>query len=419
MPSALVHPDCLAATPAGLRPWLTEYVEVDVDRMSGAAKAALLQEVVQGESMLASLRLRILASADRSRAAAEVGAASTGQWAARLANDDQAAAQRQVALAQGLERRTITQRALASGGLTPAHAAVIVRADRELPTAVSADDRERVETALVERARSVSPEALRRAARRALAAVEHDVRLVDAHENSLVATEEEAARRRTRLTLHDNADGTVTGHFTVPTVQGHLLRKILEAMTAPRRGRHGSSEAQVGAVGPRVDQDHARGAAFCELLEHLPTDHLHPRTAATLVVTVELDTLREALRVAHLDTGVTLSAGEVRRLGCNAGIIPAVLGGTPLPLDLGRSTRLFTEAQRTALGLSHRTCAADGCERPFAWCEMHHGRPWSHGGRTDLHEAVPLCHFHHRRVHDQLYEHRREPNGAITFHRRT
>jgi hypothetical protein len=87
-------------------------------------------------------------------------------------------------------------------------------------------------------------------------------------------------------------------------------------------------------------------------------------------------------------------------------------------LDLGRASRLFTEVQRTALGLKHRTCAADGCERPFAWTELHHRDPWSQGGRTDLAEAVPLCHFHHQRIHDRDYEHRYESFG-ITFHRRT
>ncbi|WP_441928049.1 HNH endonuclease signature motif containing protein [Marmoricola sp. RAF53] len=133
-------------------------------------------------------------------------------------------------------------------------------------------------------------------------------------------------------------------------------------------------------------------------------------------MTVEHDTLRDALKVAHLDTGADLSAGEARRLACGAGIIPAVLGGTSLPLDLGRSSRLFSEAQRTALGLRHDTCAADGCERPYAWCELHHEEPWSHGGNTDLAQAIPLCHFHHRRIHDPHYEHVRARDGAVVFH---
>lgn len=404
---------------AELHACLDRIASVDPDSLGPQEQADLLQALTRGEARLAAKKLQVLAAADRSRTARHVGAASTGQWAARLANADQATAHRQVALAQGLDRRSATRQALADGAISPEHAQVIVRADQQLPSEVTAQQREVVEHALLAKAELLAPDALRKVARRALAAVERDVAAVDAHENELVHDQEQRARARTRLTLHDNGDGTVSGHFTVPALQGQLLRKILETITAPRRGRLGAAQAQVGDAAARTDWDRARGEAFCELLEHLPTDHLHPKTAATVVVTVGLDTLREALKAAHLDTDEALSAGEVRRLSCNARILPAVLGGAPLPLDLGRSARLFNEAQRVALGVRHTTCAADGCERPFAWCELHHLHPWSHGGATDLADAAPLCHFHHQRIHDHHYRHARGPDGRITFHLRT
>ena len=127
--------------------------------------------------------------------------------------------------------------------------------------------------------------------------------------------------------------------------------------------------------------------------------------------------LRDALKVAGLDTGETISAGEARRLACNAGIIPAVLGAGSVTLDLGRESRLFSEPQRVAAGLRYDTCAADGCERPYAWCELHHRQPWSRGGRTDLRDAVPLCHWHHQRIHDHRYRHDYRSDGGITFRR--
>jgi hypothetical protein len=304
------------------------------------------------------------------------------------------------------------------------HAAVIVAADRDLPAQVTAAQRETVEASLVEKAQSLSPTALRRAARRALEAVENDPAVVDAHENDVVVAQEDRARAKTRFTLHDNGDGTVSGHFTAPSAQGELLRKVIETITAPRRGRLGASQAQVGDPAsvpgrPHTDWDRARGEALVELIEHLPTDHLHPKTAATLVVTLSADVLRGALRAAGLDTGESLSAGEVRRLACTAGLVPAVLDGKSLPLDLGRSARLFTGAQRVAVGLVHRTCAADGCDRPYAWCELHHLTAWALGGKTDLADAVPLCHFHHQRIHDHRYRHARSASGSILFTRRT
>src|SRR5690349_19117564 len=268
----------LAPDPAAqLRNSLGWVATCDVDALEPAGQAALLRSVAQAEAMLAALRSRVLVSAERSRAAAATGAASTGQWAARLSNTDQATAHRQVLLAKGLERRTATQAALAAGEIQPEHAAVIVQADRQLPSSVTAEQRVQVEQTLVEKAHHLPPSQLRKAARRSLAAIEDDLALVDAHENELVRDREELARSKVRLTLHDNEDGTVTGHFTVPVMQGDLLRKILQSMTAPRRARLGASRAQLGEAEALRDPAQAHGHAFCELLEHLPTDHLHSR----------------------------------------------------------------------------------------------------------------------------------------------
>jgi hypothetical protein len=135
------------------------------------------------------------------------------------------------------------------------------------------------------------------------------------------------------------------------------------------------------------------------------------------------DLLNERPRVAHLDTGGDLSASEARRLACTAGIVPAVLGGASLPLDLGRANRFFTEHQRVALATAYDSCAAIDCDRPFAWAELHHQDPWASGGSTDLHLAVPLCGHHHRRVHDPGYHHRIDTDAGgtktVTFTRRT
>ncbi len=409
---------------AGVHAGLDALAGFDPARLNVAEHGAFLAEVARAESRLAGLKLRALAAADRVRVGAASGAASTGQWVAQVANTDQVTAQRQVGLATGLRDRNRTEQALSRGAITADHAAVIVQADRQLPGGVTTAQRDAIEASLVEKAQVLAPAALRKAARRVLAEIESDVRVVDAHENEIVADEEARARARTRLTLHDNGDDTVTGHFTIPSAQGQLLTKIIQTITAPRRGRLGASVAQVGdpavqTSGTRTDWDRARGEAFCELIEHLPTDHLHPRTAATLVVTIPESTLRGALAVAHLDTGGVLSAGEARRLACTSGLLPAVLGGGSQVLDLGRSARLYSEPQRLAIGIGHQHCAADGCERPFAWCELHHREHWSDGGSTDLDKAIPLCHFHHQRIHDQRYHHSEAPDGSIRFWLRT
>ncbi|GAA5144080.1 hypothetical protein GCM10023340_11040 [Nocardioides marinquilinus] len=76
------------------------------------------------------------------------------------------------------------------------------------------------------------------------------------------------------------------------------------------------------------------------------------------------------------------------------------MDGPSRVLDLGRSQRYATAAQRTALAAAQRTCQHDsGCDVPAGFCHAHHLDPWASGGRTDLARLQPLCPFHHRLVH--------------------
>ena len=88
-------------------------------------------------------------------------------------------------------------------------------------------------------------------------------------------------------------------------------------------------------------------------------------------------------------------------------------------LDLGRTRRLHTAAQRKAIRLQHPHCQTDGCTVPAAWCETPHPHPWSTGGTTDLDNAALLCSHQHHRSHDTRYLTNRLPNGDYRFHRRT
>jgi len=389
-----------------------------VDDASDVSEAIV--ECERAIRRLEALKLRLVATAAASRAAQSSGHSSTGAWLASRTKAAHARCARDVKLASALESGlSATAEALDAGRVSSEHASVIADATAKLPDSLSPQQVATVEHRLVEKAHELDPVQLRRVARRALEAVERDRATVDAQENQLLVDEEAAALARTRLTLHDNGDGTTSGHFTVPTLAASMLRKVLDAMTSPRRGRLGATSAQVGDPAVRRDPAHDRGLAFAQVLEHLPTDRLHGKVAATVVVTLDLETLRGQLRAAGLDTGDLVSASEARRLACSAGLVPAVLGGDSQPLDLGRAKRFFTEAQRVAGATVHTSCAAEGCDVPYAWTEAHHRMPWSLGGTSDLRDQVPLCGFHHRRVHDPAFLHRYRPNGRLTFHRRT
>jgi Domain of unknown function (DUF222) len=240
----------------------------------------------------------------------------------------------------------------------------------------------------------------------------------EAHEGALLSAEERKARAETRVSFRPRGDGVTDIWARVPDHVADRLRAYLDSYTSPRRRHLAVGDDEVGELPlPR-----RRGEAFCALLEHVPTAALprHGGTPTSVVVTLDLETLVSGLGTAGVSTGGRISAAEARRLACGAGILPAVLGGPSEVLDLGRSRRLFSPAQRKALAIRDRTCRAEGCDIPTAWCEAHHvEEPWSRGGRTDVKAGVLFCPFHHHRAHEAAWRTDRMPDGRFRFHRRT
>ncbi|BCW53491.1 HNH endonuclease [Arthrobacter sp. StoSoilB19] len=98
-----------------------------------------------------------------------------------------------------------------------------------------------------------------------------------------------------------------------------------------------------------------------------------------------------------------VAATTLRKIACDADIIPALLGTNGEILDLGRKTRLFTPAQRTALTTRDQGCAFPNCTIPAPWCEAHHITYWSHGGPTTTNNGVLLCSHHHHLIHKEQW----------------
>ena len=104
----------------------------------------------------------------------------------------------------------------------------------------------------------------------------------------------------------------------------------------------------------------------------------------------------EALAGITNDPGFTqhgelISAATARRLACNAGILPLVMGGKSQPLDLGRKVRYFTKAQKRAIAARDRGCANPGCSMPVHRTEVHHIKSFSEGGKTNVSNGLLLC----------------------------
>ncbi len=123
-----------------------------------------------------------------------------------------------------------------------------------------------------------------------------------------------------------------------------------------------------------------------------------------ITVLIDHDTLIDGLHqrsICETDNGTPLPISTVRRLCCDAEILPIVLGGDSEALDVGRSARTATRAQRRALRAMHRTCAQPDCTVTIDACRIHHIIPWLQpAGDTDIDNLLPLCETHHHSVHE-------------------
>ena len=390
-----------------------------------------IAELVELESQVVALRLALSAEADARGVANETADTGTDAWLARLTGEPREVMSGGLWVAKMLQDRCHhTREALAAGQLRISQAKVIVRAVNRAPAGVTEEQVGDAEASLVAMAtgqgtlsgRPMTATRLRQAARRMFADL--DRALADGMESDQLVEETRRASHNTWMNLYDNGDGTWSGRFTIPELQGRWLRQALERLSSPRRlyrDRDGKTQVDetIDNGLQNLSWTEHLGQAFCEVIEHLPTDGYTHGNAATIVAHVDLDTLLAGLGAATLDGGVRISAGEIRRLACEASIVPLVLSGESVPLDLGRGQRLHSRHQRLALSATHDTCAVGGCERPFAWCEIHHHRlRWAAGGRTDLDNALPLCGYHHRRAHDPGWDLRHHTSGEYRFHRR-
>lgn len=121
---------------------------------------------------------------------------------------------------------------------------------------------------------------------------------------------------------------------------------------------------------------------------------------AKVVVTIDFDALLgRVVGAGWTSSGDVLSAETVRRIACDAQVIPLVLGRDGEPLDVGRHERLVGRGLRLALIHRDGGCSFPGCSIPAAWTDAHHVLPWYLGGKTCLLNTALLCRRHHTYVH--------------------
>jgi hypothetical protein len=412
----LEHPieRCVSAVSAAL----DDAVESQATYLSPASRRQALVELSRQISRLEGLRAAVLAASGD--IAQEDAARNPGAWLSHAARLDRSEGRRLQRLADALDQRYAAVAAALRGGVVSrAQAEVIAGALDALPPDLEPMLRRRAETHLVEQAADFGPRELRILGQRVLEVIAPSV--AEEIERKAIEDGERRSRRRMRVTRRDLGNGLVRITADLPVLHADLLYTQLHAFASPRRDHLEGVDRRDPESGERLPYSLLLAQGFCSLLERLPREAMpsHGGSAATVVVTIDHDTLTSQLATAGLSTGSRISAGEARRLACNAGILPMVLGGASRPLDVGRKKRFHDSAMRLAMGVRDETCRAEGCDIPAAWCEAHHLTPWSEGGGTSVADGGLYCGFHHHRAHDRRYDMTTLPNGDTRFHRRT
>lgn len=231
----------------------------------------------------------------------------------------------------------------------------------------------------------------------------------------------EKQRRQTFLRHWVDADGMTNLFGKFDPERGSIVSALLDA-GVEAMFHSGDREVPVECDASVVPNDHRRALALVGLLQSRPgsdslggalggalSGSLCDRPArAEIVVHIDYELLaghahgadQGESRTCRTLNGSELTVETIRRLACEAEIIPLVLDGKSVPLDVGKSKRLATAYQRRALAAVHETCAIDGCSVKFSHCEPHHIDYWENGGPTDLNNMVPLCSRHHHAAHE-------------------
>ncbi len=288
--------------------------------------------------------------------------------------------------------------ALAAGAVSAGHVDAVARATAQLTDAGRSELTTHADS-LVSSARAMPVEAFERQCR--------DLARILSRDQGVSQHARLRQQRKVRRWV-DRQSGMCKTLLELDPESDAKVSAALDAALAAERAK---------AQDPDVNWDHLQADALVNLITGARSADPH---VPELSVLIDLDTLQSGLHERSLcetADGQPLPPETVRRLGCDAEIIPIVLGTAGQALDVGREQRLATRAQRRALRAMYRTCAHPGCQVRFEHCRIHHVRWWDHHGPTDLANLIPLCSEHHHLVHEGGWTLTLRPDRTITLHR--
>jgi hypothetical protein len=290
--------------------------------------------------------------------------------------------------------------ALAAGAVSAGHTDALARVAGSLDDAGRSELRA-LESTLVESAKASSVETFERRVR--------DLGRILTGDDG-VRQHERLRRQRSLRRWVDRATGMCHTHLQLDPEADAKISAALDAAIATERDKPQSD-------GEQRSFDQLKADAMVGLITGVRSTQ---RRVPEVSVLVDHDTLRHGLHdhsVCETGDGQPLPPDTVRRLACEADLIPVVLNGDGVTLDVGREQRLATREQRLALRAMYHTCAFPGCSVRFADCDVHHAVDWHHHGRTDLHNLLPFCSRHHHLVHEGGWLLVLHPDRTISLYR--
>jgi hypothetical protein len=222
----------------------------------------------------------------------------------------------------------------------------------------------------------------------------------------------ERQKRETFFKMRTEADGCLSVSGKFDPISASILKSKIGRLVE-NMFHSGDKEVPVDVMPWIEPNDHRQALALIALVNGANESVSDVPVRAEIVVHVDLETLQHGLHAGgtcHTALGADLPVETVRRLACEAEILPVVLDGRSVPIDVGRSKRLATVHQRRALEAIHPTCAIPDCEVIFDHCNVHHIDYWENGGSTDLNNMVPLCSRHHHAAHEGGWKLRLDPD---------
>lgn len=373
--------------PSDADPWgavatvCRQAADAPVDDLDAGQVKAALQQVATARRALDAASARLVAAAEELDAHRQDGATDTTSWVRATTGVSAREAKAQTTLGRDLQQLPQTAAALAEGRIGTEQASTIGRAAR----AGRLGDPEATEARLLPDAQQ-PPERFARQVRAAEQAADGD----------LLARDERRARAQRRLSLVDRPDGLVELHGLLDRVAAEFVRTGLDAFET----MDGTGVAD--ADRRRPEQRRA------DALVQLARAALDAGTAAVkgqvrphVAVVIDAQALGDP-KGAGGETafGGQISTAAVRRLLCDADVTRVVMSGPSQVLDVGRATRNWNRAQRNAIVARDGRCRGPHCERPAAWCSLHHIRWWTRDqGPTSVDNGLLLCDADHDLIH--------------------